>query len=262
MKIYHFGFEAHSGIRNMAVDEAMLEAVRWFDVPILRFYAWNEPTLSLGYFQRYEQRQSHPPSLGCPVVRRLTGGGAIVHDRELTYSLAVPPGHELAEEHRLHLYETIHRAVIGVLSDWGVDAFLASDVEALTWEKPDKETFLCFQRIASGDVVVRSDETGWVKLLGSAQYRDKHGAVLQHGSLLWERSTSAPELAGLREHQFDEPRTFQKFRTLFEVRLMGTLGERLDIRWQPFGEEERKEMESTIAILWKKRYVDSWVKKK
>lgn len=207
MMMYFYEFENRSGIDNMAVDEALLETARQLDTPILRFYTWNEPTVSLGYFQHYEERNSHPASLACPAVRRLTGGGAIVHDRELTYCFAVPPGHELARKHRLRLYETIHRAVIGVLSDEGIDAFLASEVESLTEKQPDKRLFLCFQRIAPGDVVAWSDETGWTKLLGSAQYRDKHGAVLQHGSLLWERSGAAPELPGLKDFR----------RTPFEV---------------------------------------------
>src|SRR5438445_617792 len=70
---------------NMAVDEALLEDAARSGRPTLRFYGWAEPTLSLGYFQPYAQRASHPPSSRCAVVRRPTGGGAILHDAELTY---------------------------------------------------------------------------------------------------------------------------------------------------------------------------------
>ncbi len=61
----------------------------------LRFYQWNQPTLSLGYFQSYEDRGRHAASQECTVVRRQTGGGAILHDRELTYSLILPATHPL-----------------------------------------------------------------------------------------------------------------------------------------------------------------------
>ena len=76
----------------MAVDEALLETAASLGVPTLRFYQWQEPTMSLGYFQEYADRLRHAASAGCPTVRRASGGGAIMHDRELTYSLAVPEG--------------------------------------------------------------------------------------------------------------------------------------------------------------------------
>lgn len=257
MDIYFYEFECRSGIRNMAVDEAMLETARRLGVPVCRYYMWSEPTVSLGYFQRYEDRHSHPASLGCPVVRRLTGGRAIVHDREWTYSLAVPSGHPFAVEHRLRLYETVHRAVIGVLSDWGVDAFLAGEIDELATEKPDKGVFLCFRCIAPGDVVVRSEKFGWVKLLGSAQYRDKHGGVLQHGSLLRERSPTAPELPGLKEI-----RPMLENLDRFAGRLAEKLQETSDLQWRRLSDEARKEMESSIAIFREKRYAEEWIKRR
>src|SRR5690242_18095105 len=81
---------AVDGPRSMAIDEALLESAAGGGPLTLRFYQWSEPTLSLGYFQRYEDRSLHPASLDCPIVRRPTGGGAILHDKELTYSLALP----------------------------------------------------------------------------------------------------------------------------------------------------------------------------
>ena len=74
----------------MAVDEMLLERAQEQAAACLRFYGWSEPTLSLGYFQTYADRQEHPPSLPCAAVRRLTGGGAILHDAELTYSIVLP----------------------------------------------------------------------------------------------------------------------------------------------------------------------------
>ena len=78
-----------SGIDNMALDEAILQYVAKHPAIILRIYRWAEPTLSLGYFQKLGDRQQHLESAGLNVVRRATGGGAIVHHHDLTYSLAL-----------------------------------------------------------------------------------------------------------------------------------------------------------------------------
>ena len=94
---------------NMAVDEMLLEWSAEHGGCCLRLYHWQEATLSLGYFQEYQDRGGHGPSRNCPVVRRLTGGGAIVHDAELTYSLVVHAGHPLAAA-RDALYHAAHGA--------------------------------------------------------------------------------------------------------------------------------------------------------
>jgi lipoate-protein ligase A len=172
---------------NMAVDSAMMESVAASGECCLRFYAWSEPTVSLGYFQSFASRQAHTASRDCAVVRRSTGGGAIVHDREITYSFVAPAGHPLvAQAHAL--YQLLHRSLVGALSDWGLGA--------VVWDCPSartaaEEPFLCFERRAVGDVVL----SGW-KIAGSAQRR-RRGAVLQHGSVLLGRSPAAPELPGL-----------------------------------------------------------------
>ena len=78
---------------NMALDEALLEASAAQGGLFLRFYSWLPATLSLGYFQSHADRAAHAASVDCPLVRRPSGGGAIVHDRELTYALVVPAMH-------------------------------------------------------------------------------------------------------------------------------------------------------------------------
>ncbi|MBN1395576.1 MAG: lipoate--protein ligase family protein [Pirellulales bacterium] len=180
----------------MAVDEALLESAATESRTTLRFYQWREPTLSLGYFQSYVDRLSHQPSAGCPTVRRLSGGGAIMHDRELTYSLAVPEGHPLVVD-RLRTYRVIHESLIATLRQWNIQAALytcaMADSARRSGNAVNKEPFLCFQRRALGDVLA-----GGVKIAGSAQRR-RRGAVLQHGSVLLARSTAAPELDGLKE---------------------------------------------------------------
>ena len=73
--------DAADGSWNMACDEAMLMSTGRSGQRCLRFYGWSRPTLSLGYFQKQAAREGHAPSRGCDLVRRATGGGAILHDR-------------------------------------------------------------------------------------------------------------------------------------------------------------------------------------
>lgn len=201
---------AASGAWNMAVDEALLQEAAGEGHATLRFYRWSEPTLSIGYFQRCEDRRRHAPSRDCPLVRRTTGGGAILHDRELTYSVVLPASHPLAR-HSEALYTAVHRAFVAVL---GPLLSAPGDEWTLQCHKDDSPVergeapFLCFQRRARGDLLLTRPPS-WkaptemgespdaaAKILGSAQRR-RRGAILQHGSLLLETSPAAPELAGL-----------------------------------------------------------------
>lgn len=189
-----------AGAWNMAVDAALAEAAAASGVPSLRVYRWSEPTLSLGYFQSQRDRESHVASRTLPVVRRESGGGAIVHHHEWTYSLAVPAALPWAKE-PLRLYRAAHEALAAVLKAWGLAAALC---ESATTDEP----FLCFSRRAIGDLVAPVESAGTAaeqagdamlagnaKLAGSAQRRHR-GAVSQHGSVLVARSDFAPELPG------------------------------------------------------------------
>ena len=176
-----------SGSWNMAVDEVLLEAAAANRACSLRIYEWESTTVSLGYFQSAEDPslESRFPKL--LKVRRLSGGGAILHHHEVTYSIAIADGHPLAVSPGV-LYEEVHRRVIALLSQWGVEIGLRG--EALRF---DAEPFLCFSRGDARDIVL-----GRHKIMGSAQRR-RRGAVLQHGSLLLARSEFAPEFPGLAE---------------------------------------------------------------
>jgi len=177
---------AHAGVMNMAIDEAMLQSAAEEGVTSLRFYTWEAPTLSLGYFQRAVHRADHEASQNCPWLRRASGGGAIMHDRELTYSFAMPSDSRFGDSEIYYL--AFHETLVEVLRDMRIDA---------TVHPPDAvvsdEAFLCFQRRASGDVIL-----GGSKIAGSAQRRWKN-ALLQHGSVLLAKSAYAPELPGLQE---------------------------------------------------------------
>lgn len=169
----------------MGVDEALLHSVATGSSPdTLRFYQWKEPTLSLGYFQSLSERHGHSASVACPVVRRSSGGGAILHDRELTYCLVMRVLDRYASQ---ALYDAAHRSLLSVLTTGAMDAELFEGQPSPAKGAP----FLCFQRRAQGDVIFHG-----TKICGSAQRREGC-AVLQHGSLLLEKSACAPELPGI-----------------------------------------------------------------
>lgn len=173
----------------MAVDET-LQLGATTDSPLtLRFYGWTPATLSLGYFQSLTDRQQHAASLACPITRRLSGGGAILHDRELTYSIVVPPGHPWSTDVQM-LYDLFHQTLIETLTAWKVSAMQCAEPVI---RPAAEEPFLCFARRAVGDVLLDN----W-KICGSAQRR-RQATVLQHGSILLERSPQAPELPGIAE---------------------------------------------------------------
>jgi lipoate-protein ligase A len=181
---------AADGPANMALDEALLDAVaHGGQAASLRCYGWSVPTLSLGYFQRLAEIRADPRWQAVPVVRRLTGGGAIWHDQEVTYALAVPAGHAQARPNTV-LYRAVHAAIVAVLADRSVPAGRRG--EAAPRGSPGRNgPALCFTDRDPEDIVAQG-----FKLVGSAQRR-RQGAILQQGSILLARSDRVPELRGV-----------------------------------------------------------------
>lgn len=175
-----------SGEQNMQIDAELLDTVsRQASRSYVRIYRWDEPTISLGYFQKdvtVEQRWQK-----CPVVKRLTGGGAILHDQEVTYSIALPACHPFRSA-PVTAYECVHQAIIDLLIELQAPCRMRGESTQIARED---EPFLCFLRGDPRDVVVGAD-----KIIGSAQRRRK-GAILQHGSLLLRASPLLPEVPGL-----------------------------------------------------------------
>jgi len=172
---------ARDGASNMARDEALLQCVGRGESPAtLRFYRWSPPTISLGYFQPYEQFAAlPPPARDLPVVRRQTGGGAILHDQELTYSLTVPLDHPLLGDGGPNtLYDHVHAAFAALLTRNGL---LLSPGPRGGGGCTRRGPFFCFERHSGFDLLADGK-----KLMGSAQRRTRH-AVLQHGSLILGR---------------------------------------------------------------------------
>jgi lipoate-protein ligase A len=176
----------------MAIDEALLRNVKPDWPVVLRIYRWDRPTLSVGHFQRIEDRSQHPSLGELPWVRRKTGGGAIVHDQELTYSVLIPNRvGRPAKGHSESLYRDIHLSFAETLISLGWDAGLSESCTCPTSEQRNTKPFLCFLRRSPVDLVIGND-----KILGSAQRRSAAG-LLQHGSCLLRRSQWTPELCGL-----------------------------------------------------------------
>src|SRR5262252_7382894 len=91
---------------NMALDEALLEAVSRLQKPVLRFYGWTEPAASFGYFQKYSDIER--TTMLRPLVRRPTGGGLVPHDADWTYSVAFPTVHEWHGVSAIESYRRVH----------------------------------------------------------------------------------------------------------------------------------------------------------
>jgi lipoate-protein ligase A len=159
------------GPRQMAADEVMLEAAV-DGRAALRLYAWDPPTLSLGYFQRHAERLRDPQLAALPWVRRATGGGAIVHAGDLTYAVALPRSHRQGRP-PADWHCRIHQALTRLLRERQVAAEVVSGGRA----PPGELDFLCFAVPQPGDVVLAGR-----KIIGGAQ-RVRKGALLQHGSM-------------------------------------------------------------------------------
>ncbi len=174
-----------SGAENMSRDEVLLDAAIQGDRPVVRMYTWQQPTLSLGYFQQREAWMDTPPWSETAMVRRLTGGGAILHDREWTYSCVIP-GKDFRLQHPYDLYDRIHQAIIIWAGSLGIPLQPRGVNRPLA-----EEPYLCYLRGDSHDLCL-----GDAKIVGSAQRRRK-GALLQHGSVLLKHSPLAPEIQGV-----------------------------------------------------------------
>jgi len=175
---------AADGASNMALDEAIMRAVAAGRVPpTLRVYAWQPPCLSLGRFQALEQQVDVAACQrqGIDVVRRPSGGGAVLHDRELTYSLTAPESDPRVAGSVVESYRRISAGLVQGLARLGVTAELAEPAEQrnpFSRRKRGSASPVCFEAPSDYEVLV-----GGRKLVGSAQVR-QGGVLLQHGSIL------------------------------------------------------------------------------
>jgi lipoate-protein ligase A len=165
------------GAWNMAVDEALLEAAGTREpLPTLRLYSWSPPALSIGYAQ--PSKDFDPDrlrQLGWEVVRRPTGGRAILHTDELTYSVIGPHDEPRLTGGVLESYRRLAQALLNALINLGLPA--ESQVLISNQNQAQDIDPVCFDVPSNYEITVQGK-----KLVGSAQSR-KGGAVLQHGTL-------------------------------------------------------------------------------
>ncbi|HEY6089809.1 MAG TPA: lipoate--protein ligase family protein [Gemmatimonadaceae bacterium] len=169
-----------SGAENMARDSALQARAARTGETVFSVYSWTRPTLSFGRHQpaagRYDIEKIR--SANVDVVRRPTGGRAILHDREVTYSVTAPIWDDAPLR---EAYARINRLLIDGLGRLGADVELASTTE----RAPVPSTRPCFETPDEGELVARGQ-----KLVGSAQWRED-GALLQHGSILVDDDQSS-----------------------------------------------------------------------
>ncbi|WP_338470229.1 biotin/lipoate A/B protein ligase family protein [Niallia sp. XMNu-256] len=167
---------------NMALDEALLE---WNSQgkfpPVIRFYGWNPATLSIGYFQRVEKEINmdavREKNIG--FVRRPTGGRAVLHEHELTYSVIVSESHPEMPKTVTEAYRVISEGILKGFHQLGLEAYFAvptTDADRDALKSP--HSAVCFDAPSWYELVVEGR-----KVAGSAQTRQK-GVILQHGSIL------------------------------------------------------------------------------
>ncbi len=164
-RLINSGFNTPS--MNMAIDEALLSS----KLPVLRFYGWKPAGLSIGYFQsvknfNFENLKKHKVGL----VRRLTGGNAVLHDKELTYSFIIDE--KEMPKSIVESYKKISKGLLQGLRNLGLKAVMNKDVSK------GQKSAVCFNEPSWYEIWVNGK-----KSVGSAQKR-VDGKLLQHGAVL------------------------------------------------------------------------------
>ncbi|HWC59847.1 MAG TPA: hypothetical protein VHC44_09145 [Verrucomicrobiae bacterium] len=150
---------------NMALDEALLEAMPRWQKPLLRLYGWTEGAASFGYFQKYSDIER--ATLLRPLVRRPTGGGLVPHDIDWTYSLAFPTRHEWYATSAIESYRRAHEWIRAAFAELEVTTELAPCCRK-------SEPGQCFVGYEKFDVLWHGK-----KIAGAAQRRNKLGLLIQ-----------------------------------------------------------------------------------
>lgn len=158
MKFRFIQDEHSSAALNMAIDEAIMLETKKTGTPTVRFYGWKPPAISIGYFQGLEQEVdlAKCKELGVDFVRRITGGGAVFHDSELTYSFSCTQESGIVPDKIIDSYKKICQPIIIGLKELSLEAGF----------------------VPLNDILVNGK-----KISGNAQTR-RNGVILQHGTIL------------------------------------------------------------------------------
>ncbi len=161
---------------NMALDELMLEWLSKGEIgPTIRFYGWSPAGISIGRFQDADKKIDfhQAAAYGAEIVRRQTGGRAVLHDQELTYSVVVPETHPAMPRSVKEAYLVISKGLLEGFRELGIEAEFA--IPETSMVKTDSA--VCFDKSSWYELLVDGK-----KAAGSAQMRRK-GIILQHGSI-------------------------------------------------------------------------------
>jgi len=156
---------AGDGAFNLALDEALLQAMPRLGRPVLRFYGWTERAASFGYFQKYCDIEGLTPLR--PLLRRPTGGGLVPHDADWTYSLAFPPGDDWYSLTATDSYRRVHEWIQAAFSGLNISTEVAAECRKT---RPGQ----CFQGHEKYDLLWRGQ-----KIAGAAQRRTRDGLLIQ-----------------------------------------------------------------------------------
>lgn len=198
----YINYQVLTGQENMRIDSDLLDSAieNKLDYPIFRLYAWKPACVSLGRNQKDDfLDRSFLKKNNIDVVRRLTGGRALLHANEITYSFICPTLYLKNGEHVVSSYKEISRILIGKFKTIGIDLDFGSN-------KPIKTGFDYCMLISTGADLCYHGK----KLIGSAQCR-KQGYILQHGSILYDYDKA------LLEKIFKEPVSTDEITSIKEI---------------------------------------------
>lgn len=166
----------HDAATNMALDECLLN---WHSEgkipPTLRFYGWSKPSLTIGQFQKTKKTINFDgiTKHNADFVRRLTGGSAVLHDDELTYSIVIKESHPQIPQSVTEAYYILSKGVLEGYKELGIDVNYAIPERQMLKDR----SAVCFEKTAYYEMIVDGK-----KISGNAQTR-KDGVLLQHGSI-------------------------------------------------------------------------------
>lgn len=246
MNLHVWWDEPADGPSNMAADELLAAEAAARGGMCVRLYGWTPTTVSLGGFQQSAEALAETAIAGIPLVRRPSGGGAIVHGTDLTYAAAVPKSHPWGGRPQL-FYDALHEAMREALLGWGIEVALWRPLPAAPPQaaRAGDENFFCFSRRAPGDLVwhdAGAEGGRGHKVMGSAQRR-LAATVLQHGSLLLQcnadvaPAASHPGLADLVPEGFPAA-AVRPLAMRWLAGVAAALGARVVEERGPFGDQD------------------------
>ena len=196
---------------NMALDEALLEAMPRLQAPVLRFYGWTQPSATFGYFQKFSEVAAATHLR--PLIRRPTGGGIVPHDADWTYAAIFPAGHEWHSLKAEESYRRIHDWLRLAFAELKIETELAPCCRKLESGKQKAEMpSACFIGHEKSDLLWHGK-----KIAGAAQRRNKLGLLIQG-------SVQPPPVLLLREN--------------FEAALRGVAETFFGVSWKAFSSDD------------------------